>query len=150
MQGMRRGTTIVPLAAGLMLVGGSSASAWIFANKTHPQQAIYNGASFGDGAGSIYREGFSTVKVVVDLRDPVPTNGRRAYQKTTVYKPFDSSWTPATVQTGRRSESNTWGRMATQKINTVRSSYGHHAKSVVCEDASLRPDIRSTTRSSGL
>lgn len=55
MQGMRRGTTIVALAAGLMLVGGSSASAWIFANKTHPQQAIYNGASTRAGRPRRFR-----------------------------------------------------------------------------------------------
>lgn len=145
---MKRTLCTLGLILGLTAAGASGASAWTFATKASPQSAIYNGVSFGDGAGNIYRSGYSTILIDVDLRDRV-SNGRGIYQQTNAWKPGDTRFTAASAQTGRRSV-NSWARMQQKKIGTTVSSVGSWASSKVCEDASLRPDICSTTKSSAL
>jgi len=131
-------------AAALVGVGAASASAWTFATTSAPQRAIYNGTSFGDGAGTISRSGYSILNIDVKLKDPVNNTGR-PYQQTNAWFPTDLNYTAASTQTGRRSQgANTWASMNRVTINTTRSSYGVRVESKVCEDVSLRPDICST------
>ena len=129
--------------AAVVVTGATSASAWTFATTGAPQRAVYNGVSFGEGAGDIFRDGFSLIHTDAKLRDPV-SNGRSVYQKTSVWFPTNLQYTGAAQSTGRRSES-TWASMKRTTINTTISSGGASASSKVCEDASLQPDICSST-----
>lgn len=145
----KRSLSAILLSLALAVASSGTAYAWTFATQGSPQSAIYNGVSFGDGAGKIYRQGFSSIYIDVTLRDRV-SNGRGVYQDTYVYKPGDTRWTGASTQTGRRTDQATWASMKRKTINTVRSSAGHWGRSKVCEDASLRPDICSKNTSRAL
>lgn len=146
---MKRVLVVIATSLALALGSGGAAYGWTFATKASPQSATYNGVSFGDGAGNIYRQGLSMIYIDVSLKDPV-TNSRGVYQDTYVWKPGDTRWTGASAQTGRRTDNASWAAMKQKSINTVRSSAGHWARSKVCEDAPLRPDICSTGKSSAL
>ncbi|MBE9927217.1 hypothetical protein G8C93_15130 [Cellulosimicrobium cellulans] len=136
------------LAVSLLLIGAVGASAWTFATKASPQRAIYNGVSYGDGAGAINRFGLATINIDVELKDPV-NNGNPVYQETRAWKPADPGWTGATATAGYRSGSS-WAAMSRKTINTVKSSVGSWASSKVCEKQDLRPDICSVTKTSAL
>ena len=144
----RRRLAITALVLGLTVASAGGASAWTFATTTSPQNVLYDGTTLGQGAGNIYRSGYSNVLIDVKLRDKVP-GGTGIYQQTTVWKPASPGWTPASTQTGRRTVDSR-ASMAQKKIITTRSCLGHWASSKVCEDAPWRPDICSTTKSSAL
>ena len=124
--------------------GAGGAAAWTFATTSSPQSAIYNGAAFGHGAGNIYRQGFNYVLADVSLRDPV-VNNRAVYQESQATTRAGST----RGQTGRHSGS-TWRSMPRVSLYGSAGWVGATGFSTVCEDASLRPDICSTTRSAYL
>ncbi len=103
---------------------------------------MYNGVAFGHGAGNIYRQGYNYADV--SLRDPV-VNDRAVYQQTQATTRAGSS----RGQTGRHSGS-TWRSMPQVSLYGSSGWVGASGFSKVCEDASLRPDICSTSRSAYL
>lgn len=134
------------VATALALVGATGASAWTFATTGAPLKAAYNGVTFGEGAGDVYRSGFNYIYSDVKLRDPV-ANGNGVFQQTNAWHPTNLDWTGSAAETGRRTV-NTWASMNRTTINTVISSIGTWSSSMVCEDASLRPDICSSKKTS--
>lgn len=93
---------------------------------------------------NIYRSGFNYVLADVSLRDPV-SNGNPVYQQTQATTRAGST----RGQTDRHS-SSTWPLMPRVSLFGSAGWVGATGFSKVCEDASLRPDICSTTRSAGL
>lgn len=141
---VRRSIAVTATVVGMVAVGATGASAWTFATTGAPQSAISGGASVGDGAGSIYRSGFAYVKTDAKLKDPV-SNGRGVFQETYAY----NSKSQASGQTGRRTGS-TWASMQQTSLYSYQGFAGATARSKVCEDASLRPDVCSSDRLSGI